>query len=143
MARSARSSAIKKNKGVLKKRVFGPVETARNDRMSAKLLALAKAPKEKMEVEQDSELGCIHRMEENVTDNASATEKEAEKEKAAAKDDVDMDAADKPRRSKREIQRRQIAQASRFEKKSRTRPRNQVTFPSNSRKNKSGKGGKK
>jgi hypothetical protein len=51
MARSARSSGIKKNKAVLKKRVFGPVETARNERLSAKLLELANAPKEKMEVE--------------------------------------------------------------------------------------------
>jgi hypothetical protein len=56
MAKSARSSAIKKNNAVLKKRVFGPVETARNDRMSAKLLELAKAPKEKMEIVEDSEL---------------------------------------------------------------------------------------
>jgi hypothetical protein len=52
MARSARSSGIKKNKAALKKRVFGPVETARNERLSAKLLELANAPKEKMEVEE-------------------------------------------------------------------------------------------
>lgn len=58
MAKSARSSAIKKNKGALKKRVFGPVESARNDRMSARLLELAKAPKEKMEVEVEQESKC-------------------------------------------------------------------------------------
>lgn len=145
MARSARSSAIKKNNAVLKKRVFGPVESARNDRMSAKLLELAKAPKEKMEVEQTSELGRRHTrqsdMEDHMTNNASASEKDTTKEeKAGATGDIDMDAADKPRRSKREVQRRQIAQAARFERKSNKKPRNQVSFPSNSRKNKSGKG---
>lgn len=70
-------------------------------------------------------------------------EKDAAKEKTGATDDIDMDAGDKPRLSKREIQRRQVAQTARREKNSRKRPRNQVTFPSNSRKNKSGKGGKK
>ena len=45
MAKSARASGIKKNKAVLKKRVFGPVETARNERLNAKLLELAKQPK--------------------------------------------------------------------------------------------------
>ena len=45
MAKSARASGIKKNKRALKKRVFGPVETARNERLSAKLLELAQQPK--------------------------------------------------------------------------------------------------
>ncbi|KAK5693307.1 hypothetical protein LTR17_025118 [Elasticomyces elasticus] len=57
MARSARSSSIKKNKSGLKKRVFGPVETARNARLSAKLLELAqqaKAPRAEMEVVEES-----------------------------------------------------------------------------------------
>ena len=46
MGKSSRSSAIKKNNQVLKKKVFGPVETARIERQNAKLLELAKAPKE-------------------------------------------------------------------------------------------------
>lgn len=56
MAKSARASGVKKNKQNLKKKVFGPVETARNDRLSAKLLELAsqpKPPKAEMDVEQD------------------------------------------------------------------------------------------
>lgn len=53
MAKSARSSRTKANNQALKKKVFGPVETARNERMNAKLLELAKQPKEKMEVEQE------------------------------------------------------------------------------------------
>jgi len=59
MARSARSSAIKKNKSGLKKRVFGPVETARNERLNAKLLELAqqpKAPRPEMDVEEEGQL---------------------------------------------------------------------------------------
>jgi hypothetical protein len=45
----------------------------------------------------------------------------------------------KPRRSKREIQRRQSAQAAKFERKSKKHPRNQVSFPSNPKKRKTGK----
>lgn len=57
MAKSARASGIKKNNQALKKRVFGPVESARNERLSAKLLELAQQPKPlrpEMEVEQET-----------------------------------------------------------------------------------------
>ncbi|KAK5112676.1 hypothetical protein LTR85_011187 [Meristemomyces frigidus] len=56
MAKGARASSIKKNKTGLKKRVFGPVEIARSERLSAKLLALAQQPKPlrpEMEVEKE------------------------------------------------------------------------------------------
>ena len=56
MAKSSRSSAVKKNNQRLKKHVFGPIEAARNERLSAKLLELAsqpKPPRTEMEVEQD------------------------------------------------------------------------------------------
>lgn len=55
MAKGLRASRTKKNNQALSKRVFGPVEAARNERLSAKLLALAqqpKAPKEEMEIEK-------------------------------------------------------------------------------------------
>lgn len=45
MAKSARASRIKKNNRALKHKVFGPVEAARNERLSAKLLELAQQPK--------------------------------------------------------------------------------------------------
>ncbi|KXS99057.1 hypothetical protein AC578_6966 [Pseudocercospora eumusae] len=110
MGSSSRASRTKKNNSVLKKRVFGPVEQARNERLSAKLLALAKAPKEeKMDVEQEGS-------------------KEVAKENEAVAD-VDMDASTKPTRSKREVKRLQEARAQRQEKKSRKRARNQVAFP--------------
>ena len=56
MAKSSRSSIVKKNKASLKKSVFGPVEQARSERLNAKLLALAQQPKpekQEMEVEPD------------------------------------------------------------------------------------------
>jgi len=45
MAKSARASKIKTNNSKLKSRVFGPIETARTERLSAKLLELASLPK--------------------------------------------------------------------------------------------------
>ncbi|EME81934.1 uncharacterized protein MYCFIDRAFT_207989 [Pseudocercospora fijiensis CIRAD86] len=126
MGSSARASRIKKNNSALKKRVFGPVEQARNERLSAKLLALAKAPKdEKMDIEQEDE---------HYADAiAEAGAKEMAKENEAAAEDVEMDAPTKKTRSKREVKRLQEARAQRQEKKSRKRARNQVAnsdFPS-------------
>lgn len=45
MAKGARASSIKANNTALKTKVFGPIETARTERLSAKLLALAAAPR--------------------------------------------------------------------------------------------------
>lgn len=45
MAKGARASKVKMNNSKLKSRVFGPIETARTERLSAKLLALASQPK--------------------------------------------------------------------------------------------------
>ncbi|GAB0135854.1 hypothetical protein EsDP_00004176 [Epichloe bromicola] len=45
MAKSARSSSKKENHRRLYAKVFSPAEAARNDRLSAKLLELAKQPK--------------------------------------------------------------------------------------------------
>lgn len=56
MAKSSRSSRLKKNNGALKKKVFGPVEIARSERLSAKLMELAQQPKPsqpEMEVERE------------------------------------------------------------------------------------------
>ena len=45
MAKSARSSSRKNNNQRLKKNVFGPIESARTERLAAKLLELAAQPK--------------------------------------------------------------------------------------------------
>jgi len=50
MARSSRSSALKTNNQKLKKHVFGPVEEARNKRLSAKLIEIASQPKPQKDV---------------------------------------------------------------------------------------------
>lgn len=63
MAKSARSSSIKKNNQKLKARVFGPVEAARNKRLNAKLMELAsppKPPRAQKEVEKDGTPISIH-----------------------------------------------------------------------------------
>lgn len=45
MAKGARSSSNKANNVALKKKIFGPVETARAERMHAKLLELIAQPR--------------------------------------------------------------------------------------------------
>lgn len=45
MAKSSRASTTKANNQLLKAKVFGPVESARQERLSAKLLELASQPK--------------------------------------------------------------------------------------------------
>ncbi|KAK4621719.1 hypothetical protein CLAFUW4_06828 [Fulvia fulva] len=116
MAKSSRSSRLKKNNAVLKKKVFGPVETARIERQNAKLLELAKQPKERMEVEE-------------TTDDSAKTK---------AADDVDMDEAGKPKKSQREVKRLQDARKQRRERSSHRKPQNQVSFPSHPMKKRSG-----
>ena len=60
MAKGARASTIKTNNSKLKSRVFGPVETARTERLSQKLLELASQPKPKakdVDIMMDTETG--------------------------------------------------------------------------------------
>jgi Protein of unknown function (DUF2423) len=57
MAKSLRSSVIKTNKTKLRARVFAPIEKARNERLSKKLLEIASQPKPIKEIEMvDGEL---------------------------------------------------------------------------------------
>ncbi|KAF2212067.1 hypothetical protein CERZMDRAFT_97982 [Cercospora zeae-maydis SCOH1-5] len=129
MGKSSRSSAIKKNNQALKKKVFGPVETARIERQNAKLLALAKAPKELV-------------MEDSKTNQEPPVETAKENETSSTKDTTTMDVDDedaKPKRSKREIARMQEARKVRAVAKlrgSRSRPRNQKEFPAHKLKKK-------
>ena len=58
MAKSSRASSRKANNQRLKANVFGPVEAARAERLSAKLLELAAQPKpkpEEMKIADDEE----------------------------------------------------------------------------------------
>jgi len=58
MAKSSRARSVKVNNRRLKANVFGPVESARAERLSAKLLELAAQPKPQKEadVNMDGEL---------------------------------------------------------------------------------------
>lgn len=48
MAKGLRSRSKKSNKTCLRQKVFGPVENARKERLSAKLLELASQPQSKV-----------------------------------------------------------------------------------------------
>lgn len=85
MASGLRASRLKKNKSGLKKRVFGPVEQARNERLSAKLMALASQPKPtrpEMEVGESQNI-CLSIFSAMANNHCLADEKEAEAEGAA------------------------------------------------------------
>lgn len=59
MAKSSRASTIKANNQRLKAKVFGPVESARQERLSAKLMELVSQPKPVPEKEmKDAEEQC-------------------------------------------------------------------------------------
>jgi len=79
MAKSARASRMKKNNTALKHKVFGPVEAARNERLSAKLLQLAQQPKKsiKAEVEADRHTHGEHPMVHADANDVMETEAEA------------------------------------------------------------------
>lgn len=55
MAKGLRSSTRKANNQRLKKNVFGPVEAARAERLSAKLMELANQPKPQRDTEMKTD----------------------------------------------------------------------------------------
>jgi hypothetical protein len=57
MAKSARASSKKTNNQRLKSRVFGPIETARTERLSAKLLQLVAEPRLSQKDTKDAAMG--------------------------------------------------------------------------------------
>lgn len=142
MGKSSRSSAIKKNNQALKKTVFGPVETARIERQNAKLLALAKAPKELVMEDTSTSALSLPKTRHGTNDELlepEDTPAEKETETAAKENEMDVDEAGKPKRSKREVARLQEARKQRAVAKlrgSRSRPRNQKEFPAHKLKKK-------
>ena len=91
MAKSSRATSVKKRRSTLKKNVFGPVEDARNERLSAKLLELASKPKMRaeMEVEQNgmpppsiTTLDSDSNSRANTDTNSAPTSEEAKEEQA-------------------------------------------------------------
>ncbi|KAF5024636.1 hypothetical protein F66182_3400 [Fusarium sp. NRRL 66182] len=84
MAKSSRSSTRKANNRRLVQNVFGPAEAARNERLSAKLLELAKQPK------PESSDANMNIQEEETNDEAKADAQEDEETT------MDVDSVKKP-----------------------------------------------
>lgn len=64
MAKSSRASVIKTNRKALKRKVFGPAEQARAERLSKKLIELAsqpKPPRAEMDVEETTGSDILHK----------------------------------------------------------------------------------
>ncbi|EPE07223.1 gpi ethanolamine phosphate transferase [Ophiostoma piceae UAMH 11346] len=100
MAKSARASSRKANNQKLKRNVFGPVETARTDRLSAKLMELVAQAKPAHEEKKEEEV-----MEEDPTPSDQL------KEEASAMD-VDAGAVKIVSSKKRIEKRRSVKKGS-------------------------------
>ncbi|KAI6767881.1 hypothetical protein HG530_005890 [Fusarium avenaceum] len=86
MAKSARASTRKANNRRLVKNVFGPAEAARNERLSAKLLEVAKQPKpESSDVNMNNSA-----QNEEINDDANESAQEVEETT------MDVDSVKKP-----------------------------------------------
>ncbi|KOS16676.1 hypothetical protein ESCO_004606 [Escovopsis weberi] len=95
MAKSSRSSTRKANNRRLASNVFGPAEDARRERLSAKLMELAKQPKPDADIKMDL----------NVDDAAEdKAQEEAEKDESTM--DVDSAKPSAGRITKRRIDKR-------------------------------------
>lgn len=80
MAKSSRASSRKANNQRLKAKVFGPVEAARAERLSAKLMELASQPKP--ERPEASEMKIVDEVDEaNVDEDAPAAKEEGDDSK--------------------------------------------------------------
>ena len=138
MAKSSRSSAVKKNNQTLKKKVFGPAETARNARQSAKLLELAQQPKPlraEMDVEQEGAAVLLYEIKcsmlQCLTTSPTAAESPEGGEADKANVEMDVDGAKtttKPDpRSNRSIERQRHAKHGKVEKRHR-KAKNNIAF---------------
>ncbi|KAF2765970.1 hypothetical protein EJ03DRAFT_194215 [Teratosphaeria nubilosa] len=116
MAKSARASRIKKNNQNLKKKVFGPVENARHERLNAKLMELINQPKAEMEVEREDtskEAGAAANAEDETMEVEQATKK------ARTGNGFRLERNEKQKQAK----------ANRIQKSTRhKKPRNQILF---------------
>ncbi|KAK4569998.1 hypothetical protein LTR86_002968 [Recurvomyces mirabilis] len=122
MAKSSRSSALKKNNKQLKKKVFGPAEAARQERLNAKLMALAsqpKPPRADMEVETEELVKDAKAGNEMEVEEEGTTSKTKKPTRASGVFDYGPDAKKTPRASR---------SASRVQKTRHRRNRNDIVF---------------
>ncbi|KAF4120291.1 Protein of unknown function (DUF2423) [Geosmithia morbida] len=88
MARSSRSSAVKANNQRLAAGVFGPIEAARAERLSARLLEVARQPKPQS---SDTNMG--------ETNDADKAKDSQDKSKTGDDAVMDLDSSYKPAKS--------------------------------------------
>ncbi|KJR86348.1 uncharacterized protein SPSK_02795 [Sporothrix schenckii 1099-18] len=106
MAKSARASSRKNNNQKLKKNVFGPVESARTERLSAKLMELAAQPAPVKEAKEDP-----NAMEDVADADEEPTPSDQLKEEASAME-VDSGAILKKPLGKKRIEKRRAKKGS-------------------------------
>ncbi|KAM0334098.1 hypothetical protein ACHAQA_001118 [Verticillium albo-atrum] len=94
MAKSARASSRKANNRALKKNVFGPVESARTERLSAKLIELAAQPKPQKEREVSMD---VEDLDAEIAKDAAAEASEPAEDSATMDVDGAKPASSKPK----------------------------------------------
>ncbi|CAF9911864.1 MAG: hypothetical protein HETSPECPRED_000470 [Heterodermia speciosa] len=102
MAKGLRSSRVKTNKSKLRAQVFGPVEDARKERLSAQLLEIASRPR----ASTDSDTKMVQNDDETPFSKSEMATGTNKKDEAM---DIDQDAgvkAKQPAHSSRRIQKR-------------------------------------
>ncbi|KAK3333889.1 hypothetical protein B0T19DRAFT_419389 [Cercophora scortea] len=85
MAKSARASSNKVNNQKLKKNVFGPVETARLARLSAKVAEIAALPKAPRPVAKAEKVADEDTVKDASAENAETMEVDTEESQIASK----------------------------------------------------------
>ncbi|KAG9514120.1 hypothetical protein KCU71_g14171, partial [Aureobasidium melanogenum] len=141
MGKGLRSSVNKTNNRKLKKNVFGPVETARTERLSQKLLELAsqpKPPKSDMEVEESNGENSFSRetyLPKLTLPFADSKQAESEAKATNANDTaMDVDLTNAPRTSWIKAEKRaKEEKRNRIAKKQKRKVINQMTFKKNPR----------
>lgn len=113
MAKSARSSNIKKNNSRLKSKVFGPVEQARTERLNKKLQELIQQPKP-----------------------SEAAAMEIDDVRIVSAQDGTVDVNEAPKKSNSAAQKERMAKKNRIDKKRNRKERNSITFKSAGKKGK-------
>ncbi|KAF2238611.1 hypothetical protein EV356DRAFT_529066 [Viridothelium virens] len=122
MAKSLRSTRNKVNKSSLRKKVFNPVETARLERLSSKLLDLAQQPRPErtaMEVEKMA-----------AEEKPATAENEEQMEDAEVEgEDIDMNDAQPSRAKRSQSKAEQRRKSARSHKVQKRRAKNSIVFP--------------
>ncbi|KAK8201458.1 hypothetical protein BKA81DRAFT_363723 [Phyllosticta paracitricarpa] len=128
MAKSSRSSVKKTNNQKLKKNVFGPVENARAQRLSERLLELAQQPrpaKDEMEVEKDRESCTLPSHPQSAHTETSSEHPESNDARPEETEAAEMELDDEPKPSSSASSKKK---AGRVQKKRRGKATSTIAF---------------